>query len=72
MARELTLKLLQKMIAPIIPSAKALEPAPEKSLTCPKCGREMVLRIAKNGTNHGEQFWGCPGYPNCRGILKKE
>ena len=36
---------------------------------CPKCGREMVLRTAKRGSNQGEQFWGCPDYPNCRGVL---
>jgi len=37
---------------------------------CPKCGNEMVLRTAKNGPNQGEQFWGCPDYPRCRGVRK--
>jgi predicted RNA-binding Zn-ribbon protein involved in translation (DUF1610 family) len=37
---------------------------------CPKCGGEMVLRTAKNGSNQGEKFWGCSSYPHCRGILK--
>jgi len=36
---------------------------------CPKCGNEMVLRTAKSGTNKGNQFWGCPNYPRCRGIV---
>jgi len=36
---------------------------------CPKCGSEMVLREAKRGSNKGEQFWGCPNYPRCRGIV---
>ncbi len=39
---------------------------------CPKCGSKMVLRKAKTGSNQGEQFWGCPDYPRCRGIIKIE
>lgn len=39
---------------------------------CPKCGTEMVLRTAKTGSNQGGQFWGCPDYPHCRGILKHD
>ena len=32
---------------------------------CPKrgCGRTMVLRNGRRG-----RFWGCPGYPTCRGT----
>ena len=37
---------------------------------CQKCGRPMVLRTAKSGQRAGEQFWGCSGYPDCRGIAK--
>lgn len=32
---------------------------------CPRCGQEMILR--KN-QKQGSQFWGCPGYPKCRGT----
>jgi len=39
---------------------------------CPKCGSEMVLRTARSGANQGEQFWGCPNYPRCRGIVKHQ
>ncbi len=39
---------------------------------CPKCGTAMVLRTAKTGSNQGGQFWGCPDYPRCRGVLKYE
>lgn len=35
---------------------------------CPKCGRSMVKRIAKKGANAGSRFWGCSGFPTCRGI----
>ena len=32
---------------------------------CPKCEREMVIRIARQGPNPGGKFWGCSGYPEC-------
>jgi four helix bundle suffix protein len=35
---------------------------------CPQCGKAMVLRTAKSGRNAGSQFWGCSGYPDCRGA----
>jgi restriction system protein len=35
---------------------------------CPKCGRPMVMRTARQGTNAGNAFWGCSGFPGCRGI----
>jgi restriction system protein len=30
---------------------------------CPKCEREMVLKIARKGRSAGQQFWACPGFP---------
>lgn len=36
---------------------------------CPKCGSSMVMRTAKQGVNVGKSFWGCSGYPQCRGIV---
>jgi len=36
---------------------------------CPKCTKSMVKRITKRGSRPGLEFWGCSGYPNCRGIL---
>ena len=41
----------------------------ERSPKCPKCGREMVLRVAEKGDNMGLHFWGCPGYPVCKGAV---
>ncbi|WP_027156514.1 nuclease-related domain-containing protein [Methylobacter luteus] len=35
---------------------------------CPKCGRPMILRTARNGDNQGKQFWGCTGFPKCRTV----
>lgn len=40
----------------------ALEP------TCPVCSKPMVRRTAKRGANAGSAFWGCSGYPSCRGT----
>jgi restriction system protein len=44
--------------------------APQQSVApkCPKCGEDMVKRIAKQGSNAGKAFWGCRAYPQCRGI----
>jgi four helix bundle suffix protein len=35
---------------------------------CPTCGKPMVLRTARQGKQSGSQFWGCTGYPECRGT----
>lgn len=34
---------------------------------CPRCGQAMVLRTSRKD---GSQFWGCSGYPKCRGTRK--
>ena len=36
---------------------------------CPKCGKPMVLRTAQKGKQTGKQFWGCSGYPECKGLV---
>lgn len=41
--------------------------APAEPL-CPKCGKAMLRRVAKQGTNAGKAFWGCSAYPACRGT----
>lgn len=45
---------------------RSSDPVPE----CPNCSKPMVLRTAKSGKNEGNQFWGCSGYPDCRGVAK--
>ena len=35
---------------------------------CALCGKLMVLRTARKGKQSGSQFWGCSGYPECRGT----
>src|SRR6266581_1566999 len=34
---------------------------------CPVCGQPMVQRTARKGAKAGQQFWGCSGYPDCKG-----
>ncbi len=34
--------------------------------TCPNCGKSMMLRTARRGRNAGNQFWGCPNFPDCK------
>lgn len=36
---------------------------------CPRCGELMVIRTTRRGQNRGEQFWGCPRFPTCRGLV---
>ena len=48
-------------------AAKIPEPEAEE-LLCPRCGNKLVLRTAKKGTNAGNQFYGCSGFPKCRYI----
>ena len=40
----------------------------QKTPVCPKCGEPMTLRTARKGANAGAQFWGCCGYPKCKGT----
>jgi restriction system protein len=42
--------------------------APMQVSSCPLCSKPMVRRTAKRGANAGGEFWGCTGYPACRGT----
>lgn len=37
---------------------------------CPRCGAIMVVRTARKGPETGRRFWGCPGFPKCRGVRR--
>jgi restriction system protein len=39
---------------------------------CPECGKPMKKRKAASGPNAGKEFWGCTGYPACRGVRQVE
>jgi len=47
---------------PVIPASE--------TPSCPKCSKAMRLRTARQGANAGNQFWGCSGYPDCKGTMK--
>ena len=46
------------------------DPTDLKTPVCPLCGKPMTLRTARKGTHAGSQFWGCTGYPECRGTQR--
>lgn len=57
--------------SPARPAAAATaqpNPAPMQASSCPVCSKSMVRRTAKRGANAGGEFWGCTGYPACRGT----
>ena len=55
--------------APTSPEEEQAPPAQDSPPNCPKCGQPMVLRTAKRGERAGQKFFGCPKYPECRGIV---
>jgi four helix bundle suffix protein len=40
--------------------------------TCPLCGKPMARRTARKGAQAGSRFWGCTGYPECRGTRRMD
>lgn len=49
----------------------ASPPMPESagsSPRCPQCRSAMVERTARRGAAAGAAFWGCSGFPGCRGV----
>lgn len=51
---------------PRSPAAFSRSPA----ISCPLCGAQMVRRVATQGRNSGEIYWGCSKYPGCQGVVK--
>lgn len=41
---------------------------PPPAPACQKCSKPMVMRTAKRGEQIGRSFWGCTGFPTCRGA----
>ena len=63
---------LMKLLGTVPASAPAQDretvTAPLVAPPCPRCGGDMVMRRARRGANSGNEFWGCAGYPACRGT----
>jgi len=65
-------ELFQERTNDSIVNSKGKEQIEEKgepSLVCPQCGSLMIKRRAAKGSNAGNEFWGCSGFPKCRGIV---
>ncbi len=56
----------EKHIAEAIDSSNAETIAP----VCPKCGAELIERVATKGQYAGQKFWGCSNFPKCKFIKK--
>lgn len=50
------------------PYAEAASPKAVATPSCPLCSKAMVQRVAKRGGSSGNAFWGCSGFPACRGT----
>ena len=37
-------------------------------MICKLCNKDMKMRLAKQGKNKGNHFWGCSAYPACKGV----
>jgi restriction system protein len=58
---------LTQLIASVQQSGN-MQAQPEVVRACPKCGSEMLLRVAKKGPHSRKKFWGCSKFPACRGA----
>ena len=55
-------------IKPFVKTYRLSEESESQVLTCPRCGKALVLRTAGKGFHAGRQFYGCAGYPKCRYV----
>lgn len=66
-------RMIQEQTPPATTSSnRSTVRAPEVIRTvphCPVCGVQMAQRVAKRGATIGQRFWGCSGYPKCKGTL---
>jgi restriction system protein len=46
--------------------------AQEGAPNCPECGKPMHKRTARSGKSAGREFWGCTGFPECKGVRNVE
>ena len=61
--------LLRHDGATVVPQASAVSGSQRPGVPqCPVCSKMMVERTAKRGANAGSIFWGCSGYPACKGT----
>jgi len=63
-------KVLQDFYTPFMEEVNSVMKTAERvtiqsNIKCPNCGKPMVLRTSKKGT----QFLGCSGYPDCKTAM---
>lgn len=66
----LWVKVLQDFYTPFMEEVNSVMKTAERvtietKINCPNCGKPMVLRTSKKGT----QFLGCSGYPDCKTAM---
>ncbi|WP_435607360.1 restriction endonuclease [Pseudomonas knackmussii] len=49
-------------------SAQPASPQVKSAPLCPVCNSVMQVKTAKRGAYVGNEFWGCPKFPGCRGT----
>lgn len=62
-------QIIDNACKPALAGVQQLAAVQSVTPSCPKCGAEMKKRLARQGSNAGNEFWGCSGYPACKGIL---
>jgi len=65
--RSIELVATEKILS-MISGSVPVRNLPTETPSCPACGQSMVIRTSKRGHNSGSRFWGCPGYPQCKGT----
>ncbi|MFH1706902.1 MAG: four helix bundle suffix domain-containing protein [Planctomycetota bacterium] len=59
----------ERLAAARIAERQRPQPAEPPGPACPQCGKAMVQRTARKGPRAGKQFWGCTGFPACKGTV---
>lgn len=57
-----------RLSSKVPPEAPSTKPTENTTPACPLCAQAMVLRTVKRGASSGSRFWGCTGFPACRGT----
>ncbi|GFO60233.1 membrane protein [Geomonas silvestris] len=60
---------LKTMMEEAREKVSAQVPPSPQTPSCPKCGSQMKKRVARQGAQAGNEFWGCSTYPKCHGTL---